>query len=180
MMNLKEMDRLTLKWHHQTQMPNGYSWFNGEIQHYTDRLDNSYVSNGTLKIIAKKETYTDQGHTKNYTSARLNSKFAFTYGKIEARAKLPQGIGTWPAIWMLGQNIDELGAFWQTQGYGSVPWPQCGEIDIMEHWGSNQNYVQSALHTPSSYGGTINHGGQYVPNATSQFNLYTLEWTEER
>ena len=170
----------TSKWHHQTQLPNGNSWFNGEIQHYTDRLDNSYVSNGTLKIVAKKETYTNQGHTKDYTSARLNSKYAFTYGKIEARAKLPEGVGTWPAIWMLGQNIDELGAYWQTQGYGSAPWPQCGEIDIMEHWGSNQNYVQSALHTPSSYGGTINHGGQYIPNATSQFNLYTLEWNEEK
>ena len=89
----------TSKWHHQTQLPNGNSWFNGEIQHYTDRLDNSYVSNGTLKIVAKKETYTDQGHTKDYTSARLNSKYAFTYGKIEARAKLPEGVGTWPAIW---------------------------------------------------------------------------------
>jgi len=168
------------KWFHQTQLPNGNSWYNNEIQHYTDRLDNSYVSDGTLKIVAKKETYTDQGQTKEYTSARLNSKYAFTYGRVEVRAKLPEGVGTWPAIWMLGQNISEPGAYWQTQGYGTTSWPYCGEIDIMEHWGAYQNYVQSALHTPSSYGGTINHGGQYISNATTQFNVYTLEWTPEQ
>ncbi len=168
------------KWFHQTQLPNGNSWYNNEIQHYTDRLDNSYVSDGTLKIIAKKETYTDQGQTKEYTSARLNSKYAFTYGRVEVRAKLPEGVGTWPAIWMLGQNISEPGAYWQTQGYGTTSWPYCGEIDIMEHWGANQNYVQSALHTPSSYGGTSNVGGQYISNASTQFNVYTLEWTPEQ
>ena len=168
------------KWFHQTQLPNGNSWFNNELQHYTNRLDNSYISDGTLKIVAKKETYTDQGQTKEYTSARLNSKYAFTYGKVEIKAKLPEGVGTWPAIWMLGQNISEPGAYWQTQGYGTTSWPHCGEIDIMEHWGANQNYVQSALHTPSSYGATINHGGQYISNATTQFNVYTLEWTSEQ
>ncbi|MAV70062.1 MAG: beta-glucanase [Candidatus Marinimicrobia bacterium] len=167
------------KWFHQIQLPNGYSWYNNEIQHYTNRLDNSYVSDGTLKIVAKKETYTNQGETKEYTSARLNSKYAITYGKVEIRARLPQGIGTWPAIWMLGQNINEPGAYWQTQGYATTSWPSCGEIDIMEHWGANQNYVQSALHTPSSHGGTINHGGQYISNSTSQFNIYALEWTPE-
>ena len=168
------------KWFHQTQLPNGNSWFNNELQHYTDRLDNSYVSNGTLKIIAKKETYTDQGQTKEYTSARLNSKYAFTYGRVEVRAKLPEGVGTWPAIWMLGQNINEVGAYWQTQGYGITSWPYCGEVDIMEHWGTNQNYVQSALHTPSSYGGTTNLGGQYISNASTEFNIYCLEWTPEQ
>ena len=168
------------KWFHQTQLPNGNSWFNNELQHYTDRLDNSYISNGTLKIIAKKETYTDQGQTKEYTSARLNSKYAFTYGRVEVRAKLPEGVGTWPAIWMLGQNINEVGAYWETQGYGTTSWPYCGEVDIMEHWGTNQNYVQSALHTPSSYGGTTNLGGQYISNASTEFNIYCLEWTPEQ
>ena len=85
------------KWFHQTIMPNGYSWWNGEVQHYTNRINNTYISNGTLKIVAKKETFSDQGHTKNYTSARLNSKFAFKYGRVEIRAKLPKGHGTWPA-----------------------------------------------------------------------------------
>ncbi len=168
------------KWFHQTQLPNGYSWYNNELQHYTDRIENSYVSNGTLKIVAKEETYSDQGQTKEYTSARLNSKYAFTYGRVEVRAILPEGVGTWPAIWMLGQNINEVGAYWQTQGYGTTSWPDCGEVDIMEHWGSNQNYVQSALHTPSSYGGTINLGGQYISNASTQFNIYCLEWSPQQ
>lgn len=167
------------KWYHQTQLPQGNSWFNGEIQHYTDRIDNAEVSNGTLKIKAKAETYADQGVTKNYTSARLNSKFAFTYGKVEIRAKLPTGVGTWPALWTLGQNIDEDGAYWDNQGFDTTSWPACGEIDIMEHWGDNQDYVSSAIHTPSSFGGTVNTGGQNINNASSQFHLYTMKWTED-
>lgn len=167
------------KWFHQTKLPNGWSWYNGEVQHYTDELANTYVSDGTLKILAKRETYTDQGQTKEFTSARLNSKFAFTYGKVEVRAKLPTGVGTWPAIWMLGKNITEPGGFW-AQEYGTTSWPGCGEIDIMEHWGSNQNYVSSAMHTPSSSGGTINHGGQSIATVSSQFHLYSLEWTPEK
>ncbi len=168
------------KWFHQTQLPAGGNWYNGEVQHYTNRIENSYVSDGTLKIVAKKESFTDQGYTKQYTSARLNSKFAFTYGRVEVRAKLPTGVGTWPAIWMLGKNISEPGAYWQTEGYGTTGWPACGEIDIMEHWGNNQNYVQSAMHTPSSYGGTINHGGQTISTVSSQFHTYTLEWSPEK
>lgn len=167
-------------WFHQTQLPNGESWYNGEIQHYTNRTDNSNVSGGNLNIIAKKEEFTDQGQTKQYTSARLNSKFAFTYGRVEIRAKLPTGVGTWPAIWLLGKNITEPGAYWETQGYGAVGWPACGEIDIMEHWGNNQNYVSSAIHTPSSSGATINHGGQTISTASSAFHVYTLEWTAEK
>ena len=170
----------SVNWFHQTQLPNGSSWYNGEIQHYTNRTENSYVSNGTLKIVAKKETYTNQGRTKQYTSARLNSKYAFGYGRIEIKAKLPKGVGTWPAIWMLGKNIKEPGAYWQTKGFGTTSWPACGEVDIMEHWGSNQNYVQSAIHTPSSHGGTVNLGGQYINTATTQFHIYTIDWSEEK
>jgi beta-glucanase (GH16 family) len=166
----------TTNWHYQTQLPDGNNWYNGEEQHYTNRSANSSVSNGILSIIAKKETYTDQGITKQYTSARLNSKFAFKYGKVEVRAKLPLGGGTWPAIWMLGKNVLEPGAFWSATN-GNTNWPYCGEIDIMEHWGNNQNYVQSAMHTPSSYGGTMNLGGQTIPTVSSQFHIYTLEWT---
>lgn len=168
------------KWFHQTQLPDGQNWFNGEIQHYTDRIDNAVVSNGTLKIIAKKETFTDQGVTKQYTSARLNSKFAFQYGKVVIRAKLPTGVGTWPALWMLGKNIDEDGGYWDNEGFGTTPWPACGEIDIMEHWGDNQNYVSSATHTPSSFGGTVNVGGQVIPTASTAFHDYELEWTPEK
>ena len=168
------------KWYHQTLLPNGSSWYNNEIQHYTDRIDNSNVSNGVLNIVGKKEVYSSQGVTKQYTSARLNSKFAFQYGKIEIRAKLPSGIGTWPAIWTLGKNINENGAYWDNQGYGTTSWPACGEIDIMEHWGYNQNYIQSATHTPSSYGGTVNIGGQVIPTASSEFHTYTLLWYPDK
>jgi len=168
------------KWHHQTILPNGSSWFNGEIQHYTDRTENSFVENGIMRIVAKNETFTDQGVTKNYTSARLNSKFAFTYGRVEVKAKLPTGVGTWPAIWMLGKNITELGTYWDLEGYGTTPWPACGEIDIMEHWGNNQNYISSAMHTPSSFGGTVNHGGQVIPTASTDYHVYTLDWYEDR
>jgi len=167
-------------WFHQTQLPAGGSWYNGEVQHYTNREDNSYLDNGLLHIIAKKETFNNQGYTKQYTSARLNSKFAFTYGRVEVRAKLPTGVGTWPAIWMLGKNINEDGGYWDNQGFGNLNWPACGEIDIMEHWGHNQNYVQSAMHTPSSYGGTLNHGGQTIPSVSNEFHVYTLEWSSEK
>lgn len=167
------------KWFHQTQLPEGGNWFNGELQHYTNRLVNSNVSSGKLFLIAKKETFTDQGFTKSYTSARLNSKFAFRYGRVEIKAKLPTGGGTWPALWMLGKNINEDGAYWDNQGFGNTPWPACGEIDIMEHWGFNQNYVQSATHTPSSFGATENYGGQTIPTASNEFHVYALEWTAD-
>jgi len=169
----------TSKWFHQTQLPTPTSWYNGEIQHYTNRLDNAEVNGGTLKVRAKKETFFDQGVTKQYTSARLNSKFAFVYGRVEVRAKLPSGVGTWPAIWTLGKNINENGSYWDNEGYGTTSWPDCGEMDIMEHWGANPNYVSSATHTPSSFGGTINVGGQTIPTAMTGFHVYSLIWTPD-
>lgn len=168
----------TSKWFHQTLLPNGSSWFNGEQQHYTDRLANSYQNNGFLTIVARKENFTDQGVTKNYTSARLNSKFTFTYGRVEVKAKLPEGSGTWPAIWTLGKNITENGGFWSAN-YGTTTWPACGEIDIMEHWGHNPNYIQSALHNTSSFGNTINHGGIMATSVANNFHLYAMEWTAD-
>lgn len=169
----------TSNWFLQTQFPTGSGWYNGEVQHYTNRLVNSFLSNGALSIVAKRETYTNQGQTRQFTSARLNSKFAFQYGRVEVRAKLPTGVGTWPAIWMLGKNVIEPGSYW-TSTNGTVSWPACGEVDIMEHWGSNQNYVQSAMHTPSSFGNTTNLGGQTVSTVSSQFHIYALEWSAER
>ena len=168
-------------WFHQTQLPPGGNWYGGLIQHYTNRKDNSYLKNGFLNLVAKKEIFDDQGEVKQYTSARLNSKFAFNYGRIEVRAKLPTGIGTWPAIWMLNKNINEDGAYWDNQGFGTVKWPICGEIDILEHWGKNQNYVSSAVHNGSSYGYKVeNLGGQNVLNASNQFHLYAIEWSKDK
>lgn len=167
------------KWHHQTLLPNGSSWYNNEQQHYTDRLANSFQDTGYLHIVARRETYTHQGHTKEYTSARLNSKFAFTYGRVEVRAKLPTGVGTWPAIWTLGKNVNEPGGYWQPQ-YGTVGWPACGELDIMEHWGHTQNLVSSAIHTPSSHGNTVNVSQLNLPDVSNTFHVYGLEWTPEK
>ncbi len=170
----------TSKWFHQTELPISGSWYNGEVQHYTNRAENSARINGVLNVIAKKENFSDQGFTKNYTSARLNSKYAFKYGKVEYRAKLPVGVGTWPAVWLLGKNIQENGAYWDNLGFGTLPWPACGEIDMLEHWGSNQNFVQSAIHTPSSYGNTVNKGGRMLNTASTAFHVYGMEWTDEK
>lgn len=167
------------KWHHQTQIPSGGNWYNGEEQHYTNELANSFVENGVLKIVAKKEVYTNQGYTKQYTSARLNSKFAFTYGRVDIRAKIPTNQGTWPALWLLGKNIIEPGAFFSATN-GTTSWPACGEIDIMEHgitpW-QPSGYVQSALHTPSSFGNTVNHGGTIANNLGNDFHVYSMNWS---
>lgn len=158
------------KWLHKTIGPNNGSWWNNEKQHYTDRLDNAIVSNGTLKIIAKKESYTSSGVTLDYTSARLNSKFSFTYGRIDVKAKLPKGQGTWPAIWMLGNTVYTVG------------WPQCGEIDIMEHWGHNPTNVSSSIHTEACYFRnctTSGIGNTVIGDFNTKFHVYSAEWTKD-
>lgn len=164
------------KWYHQTQLPQGGSWYNGEVQHYTNRIENSSVNNGFLDITAIKENFTDQGETKQYTSARLNSKFAFTYGRVDVRAKLPFGDGTWPAIWTLGKNINEDGGYWDNQ-YGTVGWPACGELDIMEHGLHPTNQVSVAIHTPSSYGSTVNTSIQTLADVANNFHVYSMNWS---
>ena len=167
------------KWHHQTQIPAGGSWYNGEVQHYTNQPTNSFVNSGFLNIVAKQEVYTSQGYTKQYTSARLNSKFAFKYGRVDVRAKLPIQSGTWPAIWMLGKNINEDGAFFDPT-HGTTDWPACGEIDIMEHGitpSQPAGYIQSALHTPSSFGSTTNIGGTIANNLGTDFHVYSMNWS---
>ena len=172
------------KWHHQTQViiP-GVGWANGEEQHYTDRIDNSFADgSGLLNIVAKRETFTDQGLTKDYTSARLNSKFAFTYGRVDVRAKLPIIQGTWPAIWMLGKNINENGGFWDA-AFGTTSWPACGEVDIMEHGifpGEDINFIGSALHTPCCFGGNPNNGGVIAANLADEFHVYSVNWSPDQ
>ena len=138
-------------------------WGNSELQYYTNRTDNVLVSNGTLKIIAKKEAYSGS----NYTSARLLSKgkFSFQYGKVEVSAKLPAGAGSWPAIWMLGDNFATAG------------WPTCGEIDIMEQKGSDMNRIYSTLHY-LGHSGSGGIGSSFlINNVTTEFHKYGLIWT---
>ena len=110
-----------------------------ELQYYTDKPDNISVQNGLLKITAKREDF----NGKLYTSARINTqdKFEFTYGRVEMRAKLPNWEGMWPAFWLLGANIDVIG------------WPNCGELDILEHGdyvkastSNDQGLISSAVH----------------------------------
>jgi hypothetical protein len=142
----------------------GGGWGNNELEYYTNRPDNAIVSNGTLKITAKAESYMGS----NYTSARLltKDKFSFKYGKIEVSAKLPAGGGTWPAIWMLGNNIS------------TTPWPACGEIDIMEHLGNQLNKIYSTLHYPGHSGANGVSNNLVITNATTSFHKYSLEWND--
>ncbi|MCG9791018.1 family 16 glycosylhydrolase [Flavobacterium algicola] len=135
-------------------------WGNSEEQSYTSASDNVIVSSGTLKITAKKVG-------SSYTSARLKSegKFKFTYGKVEVRAKLPAGGGTWPAIWMLGSD------------YATNTWPGCGEIDIMEHKGNEPNVIHGTLHYPNNSGGNGNGNTTTITNASTEFHIYKTIWS---
>lgn len=148
------------KWGYDLGNNNG--WGNNEAQYYTNRTQNAVVSNGTLKINLIKEAY--QGY--NYTSARLISKgkYSMKYGKVEIRAKIPSGGGTWPALWMLGDNIDSVG------------WPACGEIDIMEHVGNQLNKIYGTLHYPGRSGGNADGATIMISNATTEFHIYSMEW----
>ena len=138
-------------------------WGNNEQQYYTNRSDNVIVQNGILKITLKKENYSGS----SYTSTRMltANKFSFKYGIVEARAKLPAGGGTWPAIWTLGANINTAG------------WPACGEIDIMEHKGNDLNRIFGTLHYPGRSGGSADGGSRIISNASTEFHIYKLEWT---
>ena len=142
---------------------NGNGWGNAELEYYTSRRENSVVEGGVLKIKAIKETY----NGFNYTSARLLSKdkFEFKYGKVEVSAKIPAGVGTWPAIWMLGETINTAG------------WPACGELDIMEHRGSELNKIFGTLHYPGRSGGNADGNTKVIANATTEFHKYTVDWT---
>ncbi|PWA06757.1 glycoside hydrolase family 16 protein [Flavobacterium laiguense] len=148
------------KWSFQTWDP-GY--VNNELQSYTTRPENTIVQGGILKIKAIREKY-GKG---DFTSGRIesNGKFDFTYGKIVIRAKVPTGVGTWPAVWMLGSTI------------GSVGWPKCGEIDILESVGKNLNQNHSSLHSEGRSGTTPDTGIIKVPNSNTEFHIYTADWT---
>jgi beta-glucanase (GH16 family) len=161
---------------------------NGEKQYYTrERKENARVENGVLIIEARKEHYSDSGSsrssptsgrrrrgngdTADYTSASVTTdgKAAWTYGRVEVRAKLPAGRGTWPAIWMLGTDIHQTG------------WPTCGEIDIMEFVGFDPGIVHANIHV-KKYNHAINTGKGdklKVPDASDAFHVYAVEWDHD-
>jgi beta-glucanase (GH16 family) len=147
-----------------TGCPNLCGWGNSELEYYTSRTNNAYVTNGMLHIVARQESYSGS----SYTSARLKTQglFAKKYGRIEFRAKLPHGQGYWPALWLMPRD----------SVYGG--WAASGEIDVMENRGSSYNVV----------GGTIVFGGASpnqvydstsytVPTAVTNFHVYALEWS---
>ena len=141
----------------------GEKWSNRELQQYTDDSENLYFDNG-LVICA---TY-NQGV---YKSARINTKgkLCFLYGRIEIKAKVPSGKGTWPALWMMSN----------TTPYGH--WPKSGEIDIMEHVGNQKDWLYSCLHT-EKYNHKVDdyyYAKNYYSNLTDTFHTYTLVWTKE-
>jgi beta-glucanase (GH16 family) len=141
---------------------------NREPQYYTkERTENARVENGNLVITAVREDF----NGAKYTSASIitRGKFEFTYGRVEVRAKLPEGKNVWPAIWTLGA----------TRG---IRWPVCGEIDIMEYWGTSPNSVSANVHT-----GDYNHtkgtgrGGKIAfQDPWKDFHIYALEWYPDR
>jgi len=148
----------------------GHGWGNGEEQYYTSkRLKNARVEDDLLIIEAHKESM--QGN--DYTSCRLVSTGAgnWTYGRFEVRARLPHGVGTWPAIWMLP-------TVWN---YGNGGWPDNGEIDIMEHVGYNPGVVHGSIHCKSYYHsiGTQKTGTIPVPDAQNAYHVYALEWNAD-
>ena len=151
--------------------------FNEEWQRYTNSSENAYIEDNVLVIEAK---HTSDKHGMNqYTSARLNTanKQAWKYGKISARIKLPEGEGLWPAFWMLGNNINENG--------GDTPWPQCGEIDILELYGSKDDAsIEVNAHFADendshSFMGaetfTLDNG-----KFSDDFHVFDLQWTAEQ
>jgi beta-glucanase (GH16 family) len=143
----------------------GHGWGNEELQYYTEGTENASLDGaGNLAIVVRRSD-------SQYTSARLVSKdrVAFTYGLVQARIKLPTGRGIWPAFWMLGQNIDEVG------------WPQCGEIDVMENVGQSPGVVHGTVHGPGysgSSGVTAWHDGGR--SLAGDFRVYSVDWERDR
>ena len=154
------------KWNFEIGTGN-WGWGNNEAQYYTSDSENAYIDDGKLVIQAVNENFGGM----NYTSARMTTKNKgdWKYGKLEIRAKLPSGTGTWPAIWMLS-----------TDGvYGG--WPESGEIDIMEHVGYNPFHVHGTIHTENNNGmdGTQIGGHIEMNDVFTDFHTYTIEWSEQ-
>ena len=150
-------------------------WVNNEQQAYTDRDINLYLDDGNLVIQGLIEPgyygtdYTGTAYNSDYTSGRMNTddKVSWTYGRFDIRAKLPNGKGSWPAIWMLGENISTVG------------WPNCGEIDIVEHVGFDDGRIHASIHTEdyNHMNNTQKSGSTFIETATDSFHIYSLEWS---
>ncbi|MCJ7741929.1 MAG: family 16 glycosylhydrolase [Methanoregula sp.] len=142
----------------------GHGWGNNEWQFYTYRPENVRLEDGLLVIEARDEKFI----RRNYTSGRLKTQglFTFTYGRVEARMKLPYGQGLWPAFWMLGEDIDYVG------------WPSSGEIDIMEHIGRQPTHIYGTVHGPGYSGaGGVGHFTTFPAGTLSEeFHVYAIEW----
>jgi beta-glucanase (GH16 family) len=144
-------------------------WGNNELQYYTSRTNNARIEGGKLVIEAKLENFDGQKHT----SARLltKGKWSWTYGRVEARIKIPRGQGMWPAFWMLGTDI------------GTVGWPACGEIDIMENIGKEPGLVHGTVHGPGYSADAGISGPASLPGGAAfadDFHLYGVEWETNR
>ncbi len=143
----------------------GHGWGNNELQAYTDRTENVRLEDGFLVLEARAEKFV----RRDYTSGRIKTqgRLAWTYGRFEARMQLPSGVGLWPAFWMLGTDIDTAG------------WPLCGEIDIMEFVGKDPTHVYGTVHGPGYSGGSGVGTRTSVPDASSAFHVYAVEWEPE-
>jgi beta-glucanase (GH16 family) len=146
---------------------------NGEMQYYMpNRLENARVENGNLVITALKDSMVIGNDTVRVSSASVitKGKQDFTYGRIEVRAKIPVFLGSWPAIWLLGSNIDEVG------------WPMCGEIDMMENVGYDPDTVHFNIHTKAYNHSIKTNKGQkaYLSSSRNDFHIYALEWSSEK
>ena len=154
-------------WSHEVGSGNG-GWGNRELQHY--RPENTSVRDGFLVITARKESYAGSA----YTSSRISTlgKREFTYGRIDVRARMPAGQGLWPAIWMLGSRVLEVG------------WPACGEIDVAEMIGGRgrEDTVHGTLHWQGPEGHRYEGGSLMVPTWTfdQKFHVFSVIWDEDR
>ncbi|MEM9822714.1 MAG: glycoside hydrolase family 16 protein [Bacteroidota bacterium] len=153
----------TASWNFELGNGNG-GWGNNELQNYTDREENIKVEDGMLHIIAREESF----NGSPYTSARITTKGKVEqqYGRFEARIQLPWGQGIWPAFWLLGNNIDEVG------------WPQCGEIDIMEYRGQDPSTLIGSVHGPGYFAGDAESKDYVLPNDRfdTDFHIFGIEW----
>src|SRR5260221_1320403 len=147
------------KWTFET---GGNGWGNNELEYYTNG-SNAIIDNGVLKIVAKKES---QGG-RNYTSSRMitKNKGDWTYGRVEIKARIPKGVCTWPAIWLLASD----------NVYGG--WPNSGEIDIMEHVGFDLNKIHFTVHNKTYNGGNGKGAEKVISTATDSFHVYRCDWT---